>query len=118
MAQQAGGLLAPTGGAKYVTVSTGHTSQFVKAILAGRKTCQESLKDPHTTLDEGWSWLIAFFCSKSGRESPEQQQPCFPEPDGAGSAAAHLGALQGPAESRHGEGSISWPFEEVQQPLG
>ena len=37
--------------------------------------------------------------SKSGRESPEQQQPCFPEPDGAGSAAAHLGALQGPAES-------------------
>ena len=63
MVQQAGGLLAPLNGAeRYVTVSSGHVSQFCKAALSGCNNLnRENLsKDVQLKqmLEEGWPWLV------------------------------------------------------------
>ncbi|CAE6969732.1 unnamed protein product [Symbiodinium sp. CCMP2592] len=72
--EQAGGLLAPVNGTeRYLSVSSGHTTQFLKALWAGCRTSEGSLatngflskevlcgKDPvlREVMLHGWSWVI------------------------------------------------------------
>ncbi|CAE7458044.1 unnamed protein product [Symbiodinium sp. CCMP2592] len=72
--EQAAGLLAPVNGTeRYLSVSSGHTTQFLKALWAGCRTSEGSLatngflskevlcgKDPvlREVMLHGWSWVI------------------------------------------------------------
>ena len=137
MVQQAAGLLAPTGGARYLTVSTGHTSQFVKAILAGCKTCQESLKDSNgclnrqslskdaqlkKMLDEGWGWLVvSSFAEMAFPSLPSLAEKALNSSNHAFQSQMELEVLlhiwelckglQDPDMDSCMGGSSSWPFK-------
>ena len=72
--QESQGMMAkPTGAERFLSVSSSHTSQFIKAIVAGAVTDQPSLKGPdghlnpvllrqdktlHTMATVGWTWTI------------------------------------------------------------
>ena len=72
--QESQGMMAkPTGAERFLSVSSSHTSQFIKAIVAGAVTDQPSLKRPdghlnpvllrqdktlHTMATVGWTWTI------------------------------------------------------------
>lgn len=72
---------------RYATLSSGHTCQFVKALIHGSETCEPSLagpngrlgphvwqsdKDLQSMVEQGWEWLIL-------PHSLEQHYPRLPE---------------------------------------
>ncbi|CAE7323802.1 unnamed protein product [Symbiodinium sp. CCMP2592] len=91
LVEQASGLLAPLQGAeRYLSVSCGHTTQFVKAVLCSCQTPVLSLadqtgrlnrealgRDSHLNemLSEGWTWLVI----SSRAESAFPQLPSLAE---------------------------------------